>query len=140
MPIFVLEPILRPGLHFRHRLCQHNVRQTFFISRSDTEAWWFSVALYGLIIFYGLTKDELKGKRPLAKFLAIKLIVFFTFYQSFVVSPNPPVMKFLPQNFPKFTMLEGRVIHGLPCTNNPRPPLIFPQLHSIGRRPTSPTA
>jgi len=52
-------------------------------------------ALYGLIVFYGLTKDELKGRRPLAKFLAIKLIVMFTFYQSLV-----------------FGALEGRVIHG----------------------------
>jgi hypothetical protein len=44
-----------------------------------------SVALYGLILFYGLTKDELKGRRPLAKFLCIKLIVMATFYQEFVV-------------------------------------------------------
>lgn len=43
------------------------------------------IALYGLLLFYGLTKEELVGKRPLAKFLAIKLIVMFTFYQSFVV-------------------------------------------------------
>jgi len=43
-----------------------------------------SVALYGLIVFYALTREELQGKRPLAKFLAIKAIVFFTFYQSFV--------------------------------------------------------
>ncbi|ETW76861.1 hypothetical protein HETIRDRAFT_442143 [Heterobasidion irregulare TC 32-1] len=54
-----------------------------------------SVALYGLILFYGLTKEELKGRRPLSKFLSIKLIVMFTFYQSFV-----------------FSALEGRVIHG----------------------------
>ncbi|KAG8951523.1 hypothetical protein FRC03_012527 [Tulasnella sp. 419] len=45
-----------------------------------------SVALYGLLLFYGLTKEELAGRRPLAKFLCIKLIVFFTFYQSFVFS------------------------------------------------------
>ncbi|ODN83994.1 hypothetical protein L202_00029 [Cryptococcus amylolentus CBS 6039] len=45
-----------------------------------------SVALYGLIVFYVLCKDELKGKKPLNKFLAIKLIVFFTFYQSFLFS------------------------------------------------------
>lgn len=53
-----------------------------------------TIALYGLILFYGLTKNELKGKRPLAKFLSIKLIVMFTFYQSFV-----------------FDALEGRVLH-----------------------------
>lgn len=52
-----------------------------------------SVALYGLILFYGLTKEELAGRRPLSKFLAIKLIVMFTFYQSFL-----------------FSALEGRVI------------------------------
>ncbi|KAI0031306.1 DUF300-domain-containing protein [Vararia minispora EC-137] len=45
-----------------------------------------SIALYGLIVFYALTREELAGRRPLAKFLAIKLIVFFTFYQSFVFS------------------------------------------------------
>ncbi|KAN0111855.1 DUF300 domain containing protein [Russula decolorans] len=54
-----------------------------------------SIALYGLILFYGLTKEELAGNRPLAKFLSIKLIVIFTFYQSFV-----------------FNALKGRVIHG----------------------------
>ncbi|KIK09216.1 hypothetical protein K443DRAFT_671702 [Laccaria amethystina LaAM-08-1] len=53
-----------------------------------------SLALYGLILFYELTKEELKGRRPLAKFLAIKLIVIFTFYQGFI-----------------FIAMEGRVIH-----------------------------
>jgi len=53
-----------------------------------------SFALYGLLMFYGLTHDELEGRRPLAKFLAIKLIVMFTFYQSFIISA-----------------LQGRVIH-----------------------------
>lgn len=48
----------------------------------------FSVALYGLLVFYSLTKDDLVGKKPLAKFLCIKLIVMFTFYQSFVVRFN----------------------------------------------------
>jgi len=53
-----------------------------------------SVALYGLIVFYGLTRNDLKGKKPLAKFLCIKLIVMFTWYQSFV-----------------FSALQNRVIH-----------------------------
>ncbi|KAL1940982.1 hypothetical protein VTO73DRAFT_7618 [Trametes versicolor] len=52
-----------------------------------------TIALYGLLIFYGLTKDELKGRKPLSKFLSIKLIVMFTFYQGLV-----------------FDALEGRVI------------------------------
>ena len=43
-----------------------------------------SVALYGLIVLYTLIKDDLQGRRPLAKFLTIKLVVFFVFYQSFV--------------------------------------------------------
>ncbi|KAI9446206.1 hypothetical protein H4582DRAFT_537999 [Lactarius indigo] len=41
-----------------------------------------SVLFYGLILFYGLTKGELAGRRPIAKFLLFKLIVTFTFYQS----------------------------------------------------------
>lgn len=54
-----------------------------------------SFALYGLLMFYGLTHEELQGRRPLAKFLAIKLIVMFTFYQSFV-----------------FSAMQGKIIHG----------------------------
>ncbi|KIJ52815.1 hypothetical protein M422DRAFT_242742 [Sphaerobolus stellatus SS14] len=49
-----------------------------------------SVALYGLILFYNLTRTELVGRRPLAKFLCIKgisRIVMLTFYQEFVAYP-----------------------------------------------------
>ncbi|KAK2467699.1 hypothetical protein APHAL10511_000293 [Amanita phalloides] len=53
-----------------------------------------SIALYGLLVFYGLMNEELRERRPMAKFLSIKLIVMLTFYQSFV-----------------FKALEGRVIH-----------------------------
>ncbi|CAO1633867.1 unnamed protein product [Parajaminaea phylloscopi] len=45
-----------------------------------------SIALYGLIVFYELAKKDLAGRRPLAKFMSIKLAIFFTFYQSFVFS------------------------------------------------------
>lgn len=48
-----------------------------------------SIALYGLLVFYGLVSEELKGRRPLAKFLAIKLIVMATFYQGFIVRAPP---------------------------------------------------
>lgn len=53
-----------------------------------------SVALYGLLVFHGLMSEELKGKRPGMKFLAIKLVVMLTFYQNFM-----------------FTWMQGRVIH-----------------------------
>lgn len=75
-----------------------------------------SFALYGLIIFYGLTREELTGRRPLAKFLAIKMIVMFTFYQSFVVSPlcHFAITEFSAKHEclrrRQFSMLQGRVI------------------------------
>jgi len=56
-----------------------------------------TIALYGLFVFYGLMHEELEGRRPLAKFLSIKLIVMFTFYQSFMLK-----------------ILEGGVIHATP--------------------------
>jgi len=69
-----------------------------------------------LILFYGLTKEELAGNRPLAKFLSIKLIVMFTFYQSFVVSRTflvPPCSRsVVALVLVKFNVLKGRVIHG----------------------------
>jgi len=74
-----------------------------------------SVALYGLFLFYGLTKEELEGRRPLAKFLAIKLIVMFTFYQSFIVSY--PAFFFVSlchtSGYLQFSAMEGRVIKGM---------------------------
>ncbi|GAA5936016.1 OSTA/TMEM184 family protein [Sporobolomyces koalae] len=45
-----------------------------------------SVALYGLIVFYALVKEQLRGRKPLAKFLCIKFVVMILFYQSFVFS------------------------------------------------------
>jgi hypothetical protein len=69
-----------------------------------------------LILFYGLTKEELAGHRPLAKFLSIKLIVMFTFYQSFVVSRTIVVLPFsrsiVVLVLVKLNALKGRVIHG----------------------------
>lgn len=43
-----------------------------------------SVALYGLFVLYILIKDDLRGRRPLAKFMTIKLGIFLIFYQGFV--------------------------------------------------------
>lgn len=42
-------------------------------------------ALYCLVIFYKGYKQELNPMQPLAKFLTIKLVVFFSFFQSVVI-------------------------------------------------------
>ncbi|KAJ7666778.1 organic solute transporter Ostalpha-domain-containing protein [Mycena polygramma] len=94
--------IVRPAISIAGIVCQkfgvlcdsegYNPRfASVYLSAIDFVS--ITIALYGLLVFFGLTKDELAGRRPLAKFLCIKLIVMFTFYQSFV-----------------FTTLEGRVI------------------------------
>ncbi|EGG12620.1 uncharacterized protein MELLADRAFT_41419 [Melampsora larici-populina 98AG31] len=70
-----------------HVLCPQ--QYSVFFAQAYLEAFdfvVFSIALYGLIVFYTVTKDHLKGRSPLAKFLTIKGIVFFTFYQGFVFS------------------------------------------------------
>ena len=79
-----------------------------------------SIVLYGLILFYALTKEELAGNRPLAKFLSIKLIVVFTFYQSFIVCyvvyfctcPSLTKLRLHALGWQKFNLLKGHVIHG----------------------------
>lgn len=43
-----------------------------------------SIALYGLIVLYALIRKDLEGRRPLAKFMTIKLGIFLIFYQGFV--------------------------------------------------------
>jgi len=45
-----------------------------------------SLALYTLVAFYTNMKDELKPFKPLPKFIVIKLIVFFIFWQSVLMS------------------------------------------------------
>ncbi|KAG1714441.1 Transmembrane protein 184C [Nymphon striatum] len=44
------------------------------------------VAMFSLFMFYRAFQEELKPMRPLPKFLCIKSVVFFSFFQSFIIS------------------------------------------------------
>eukprot|EP01066_Platyproteum_vivax_P010332 Platyproteum_vivax@DN4612_c0_g1_i1.p1 len=50
---------------------------------SSVSVW---IALYCLVLFYVATKQRLDSFRPLAKFLCIKAILFFSFWQSLVLA------------------------------------------------------
>lgn len=45
-----------------------------------------TIALYGLLIIHHLAKEDLKGHRPMMKFMSIKIAVFLVFYQGFLLS------------------------------------------------------
>ncbi|CAN4079025.1 unnamed protein product [Withania somnifera] len=45
----------------------------------------FSVAMYSLVVFYHVFSKELQPQRPLSKFICIKGIVFFSFWQGLLV-------------------------------------------------------
>jgi len=45
-----------------------------------------SVALYGLMLFYRATKDILKPFKPFLKFVVVKMVIFFSFWQGVILS------------------------------------------------------
>merc|ERR1740130_600468 len=45
-----------------------------------------SISLYSLVLFYNATEVRLQTFRPLPKFLTIKAIVFFSYWQGFILS------------------------------------------------------
>jgi hypothetical protein len=52
------------------------------VAKNISQSW----ALYCLVLFYRAARRRMEGSRPLAKFLCIKFIVFFTFWQALLVT------------------------------------------------------
>lgn len=44
------------------------------------------VSMYCLVLFYKANREELKPMNPIAKFLCIKAVIFFSFFQGFIIS------------------------------------------------------
>jgi len=45
-----------------------------------------NIAMYSLFAFYSAMKDDLRPKKPLLKFICVKVIIFLTFWQGAVIS------------------------------------------------------
>eukprot|EP01090_Pellita_catalonica_P010804 TRINITY_DN22249_c0_g1_i1.p1 TRINITY_DN22249_c0_g1~~TRINITY_DN22249_c0_g1_i1.p1 ORF type:complete len:399 (-),score=58.04 TRINITY_DN22249_c0_g1_i1:57-1199(-) len=45
-----------------------------------------TIAMYFLVLFYTVTKEELKPFKPVAKFLCIKAVILFSFWQGVIIA------------------------------------------------------
>lgn len=82
------------------------------------------VALYCLVVFYNNLKIELKPFQPLAKFITIKLLVFFIFWQGVLMSGlaavgvlrnsecDPAANKYCNGSTTGFTVEEEKILLG----------------------------
>merc|ERR1712117_735134 len=67
-------------------LYESDVYQTILLIIYNTS---YTLALYGLFLFYLAVREFLKGHNPVGKFFAIKSIVFVTYWQYLVISFIP---------------------------------------------------
>mmetsp|Transcript_3352 Transcript_3352/g.7503 ORF Transcript_3352/g.7503 Transcript_3352/m.7503 type:complete len:601 (+) Transcript_3352:261-2063(+) len=75
----------------------------------------YTAALYALVLFYKATHNHpgLKSQYPVLKFLSVKLVVFATYYQSFLVSVIPDVPEQTLESFNSFLLCCEMVFFAL---------------------------
>jgi len=58
----------------------------FYLWETIIDNFSITLAMYFLVLFYMATKDELKPLNPVGKFIAVKAVVFFSFWQGVLLS------------------------------------------------------
>ena len=53
----------------------------------------YTLALYGLLLFYLACKSDIRAYSPVRKFFAVKIVIFATYWQSLIVSFAPGIDK-----------------------------------------------
>lgn len=69
--------------HFSGDKVKENIG--FFLTMAVNNVSQF-IAMYCLVLFYFSTKEELAPMKPVGKFLCIKAVVFFSFFQSVIIN------------------------------------------------------
>ncbi|KAF2735975.1 DUF300-domain-containing protein [Polyplosphaeria fusca] len=83
-PLFTVVAVLSQAIG---RYCQSSLDPRFaFIWVGSFEAVSVTIAMYCVIQFYVQLKDDLAPHRPFLKVLCIKLVIFFCFWQSLLIS------------------------------------------------------
>ena len=69
------------GLYHEGQYSSHSLHLYFTLANGLSQAY----ALYSLFMFYHCTSKELKAIRPFTKFLCIKLVIFFSWWQGLAI-------------------------------------------------------
>lgn len=84
--------------------------QTFLLTVYNIS---YTVALYYLLVFYLATKEACAKHQPVTKFLAVKAVVFFTYYQSIGIRLLPAMTSQQAQSWGDFVLCVEMILFSL---------------------------